>query len=102
MTNFLLKTPAQDFGSDLIARNLQRARDHAIPGYSNYRELCGLSPLTTWNNRPSEIRPEVWVQYQVLYEYPQDIDLFTGGISEYPVPDGVTGRTFNCLKVKYS
>ncbi len=33
-----------------------------------------------------------------LYETPIDIDLFTGGLAEVPVTDGVTGSTFNCLK----
>ena len=37
MTEWLFKEADQDFGSDIIALNVQRGRDHQIQGYSAYR-----------------------------------------------------------------
>jgi peroxidase len=100
LRNFVLRNASStdNFGSDLIARNLQRGRDHGIQGYGEFRKLCGLKALTTWDARPAEVIPDVWTKLSSLYTYPRDIDLFTGGLAEYPVPGGVSGATFNCLK----
>jgi len=105
LRNFLFKPQNQNFGSDLIARNIQRGRDHGLPSYSVYRNLCGLAPLTaSWNNRPAEINQDGWNAVANAYSNipspsnPLQIDLFTGGLVETPVSGGLTGPTFNCLK----
>ncbi len=100
-TNFLLKDPHKNFGADLIARNIQRSRDHAIPNYGVYRTYCGLSPLgNNWNQRPSEFLEETWQKLRSIYSSPEDIELFPGGLSELPLSGAVSGPTFNCLKAK--
>ncbi len=48
VTNFLLKEKSRDHGGDLIARNLQRAREHGLPGYNVYRTICGLPGMTNF------------------------------------------------------
>jgi len=98
MTNFLFKPPNQNFGSDLVARNIQRGRDHGLPGYNAFRSWCGLPTITSFASRPAEVRADAWSRIQSLYATPNDIDLFTGGLIETPVSGGLSGPTFNCLK----
>jgi len=97
MTNFLFKPQNSDFGSDLVARNIQRGRDHGLPPYNTFRSLCGLQTATSWTNKPIEIRADAWARLQGLYASPNDIDLFTGALTETPVANALSGPTFNCL-----
>lgn len=82
MTRSLFATP-NDRGSDLVARNIQRGRDHGLPSYNVFRNLCGLSR--------SNFNPG-------FYNSPDDVDLFVGSLFESPVQGGASGPTFNCLK----
>ncbi len=86
---------------DLAARNLQRGREHGLPGYNAYRRLCGLDPACSWKSRPEEIRSETWSNLEALYGDPDDIDLFTAGLAERPLDGGaIAGPTFTCLMEK--
>lgn len=96
VTNFLV--PDFDLEeSDLLARNIQRSRDHGLPSYNDFREFCGLPRACSWDEPPEEIRPNVWAKLQDIYETTGDIELFPAGIAEVPFDGGVVGRTFNCL-----
>ncbi|KAK0174315.1 hypothetical protein PV327_010941 [Microctonus hyperodae] len=84
-------------GVDLIALNVQRARDHGIPSYNNYRALCNLKRATTFEDLSREMAPEVIMRLKRIYATVDDIDLFPGGMSERPLQGGLVGPTFGCI-----
>jgi peroxidase len=56
---------------DLPAFNIQRARDHGLPPYNHYREMCGLPRVRTWEEFTAEARDPQQVQrLQKLYGDP--------------------------------
>ncbi|TRY69075.1 hypothetical protein TCAL_13287 [Tigriopus californicus] len=87
----------ENFGLDLLALNIQRAREHGVPSYSSYRRKCGLRPLKNWNERPTELDEDYWKSLQDVYNSVEDIDLYVGAIAEKNVQGGVVGPTFACL-----
>ncbi|QQP38454.1 Peroxidasin -like protein [Caligus rogercresseyi] len=96
VTNHLFNRGAA-FGSDLIARNLARGRDHGLPTYGFWRQHCGLSELCEWNRKPKEISRINWRILRTLYASPNDIDLFTAGLAEKSLQGSVLGPTFSCI-----
>jgi peroxidase len=98
VTNHLFEDRKIPFsGIDLIALNVQRARDHGIPSYNNYRALCNLKRAQNWDDLSREIPPEVINRLKRIYPSVDDIDLFPGGMSERPLQGGLVGPTFACI-----
>ncbi|NXT85229.1 PERE peroxidase, partial [Zapornia atra] len=85
-------------GFDLAALNMQRSRDHGLPGYNSWRQFCGLS-------QPSELRALAGVlrnhglarKFMRLYGTPKNIDIWIGALSEPFVPGGRVGPLMACL-----
>ncbi|KAJ0177269.1 hypothetical protein K1T71_007278 [Dendrolimus kikuchii] len=98
VTNHLFEDRRIPFsGIDLIALNIQRARDHGIPSYNNYRALCNLKRASTFEDLAREVPDEVIARFKRIYATVDDIDLFPGGMSERPLQGGLVGPTFACI-----
>lgn len=96
--NHLFQRPGVQFGSDLAAINIQRGRDHGIPPYNQFRVACGLSRLTNFDDLLAVTRdPEFVDRMKRSYRDVNDIDLWPGGIAEWPVDSGIVGPTFACI-----
>lgn len=98
VTNHLFEKPKEPFsGMDLVALNIQRGRDHGIRGYNEYRAICNLTKAKTFQDLSNEISAELITRLEGLYAHVDDIDLFTGGLSESSVHGGLVGPTFACI-----
>merc|ERR1719234_822167 len=82
----LFHEPGKKFGLDLVALNIQRGREHGIPSYNRWREWCGLHPMNTWDDLLGVMANHSVKGYSELYASPEDMDLWTAGISERPLP----------------
>lgn len=91
---------ANAVGQDLASLNIQRGRDHGLPFYNHYRQICGLSKVTSFDDLATEMpQRSVRDKLQALYGHPDNIDLFVGGMAEKPVDGGKVGPTFLCIIV---
>ncbi|KAH0622040.1 hypothetical protein JD844_023951 [Phrynosoma platyrhinos] len=83
---------------DLASLDLQRGRDHGLPGYNDWREFCDLPLLKTERELTETIKNRKVVQnIMELYSSPDNIDVWLGGIVENFLPDARTGPLFACI-----
>ena len=84
-----LFTNRQHRPEDLIARNIQRGRDHGIPGYDKLREACGMTDILG-GKAPEEISAGNWRKLMAMYNNdPSQMDGFTAGLAENAPADGM-------------
>jgi peroxidase len=57
VANHLFQTRNMSWGFDLFAINIQRGRDHGIPPYFKWREICNLSPIADFKDMVGHFRP---------------------------------------------
>nr|XP_035937487.1 thyroid peroxidase isoform X7 [Halichoerus grypus] len=83
---------------DLASINLQRGRDHGLPGYNAWREFCGLPRLETRADlRTAMANASIAGRIMDLYGHPDNIDVWLGGLAEPFLPQARTGPLFACL-----
>jgi len=90
VTNRLFQEPGKDFGLDLAALNIQRGREHGIPSYNAWREWCGFPKIYRFSDLEGIMSNTTVAGYSKYYASPDDIDLWSAGISERPLPGSIS------------
>ncbi|MFH4978018.1 hypothetical protein AB6A40_004727 [Gnathostoma spinigerum] len=88
----------EDVAYDLATINIQRGRDHALPGYVEFRRWCNFTVPETWDDLAIDIPDDtVRSKLKELYGHPANIDLWVGGVSERRLAGALVGPTFSCI-----
>jgi hypothetical protein len=85
----LLFGPPGAGGSDLIARDIQRGRDHGLTDYNSMRAAYGLPRVTSFAQITSDV--QVQQKLQQLYGSVDNIDAFVGALAEDHAPGADVG-----------
>lgn len=68
VTNHLFENKQVPFsGMDLAALNVQRARDHGVPGYNEYRKFCNLTKVKSFDELSKEIPAHIIERLKSIY-----------------------------------
>lgn len=98
-----LKTKSAGQNLDLASLNINRGRDHGLPGYAKYVEYCSGLKLTSFEDLSNKFNWEQEIQNKVasVYDSVEDIDLWIGLLSERvdigSSTDSIAGSTLTCL-----
>ncbi|XP_024429014.3 eosinophil peroxidase [Desmodus rotundus] len=85
-------------GLDLAALNMQRSRDHGIPGYNAWRRFCGLSQPRNLAQLSRVLRnQDLARKFLNMYGTPDNIDIWIGAIAEPLLPGARVGPLLACL-----
>lgn len=98
LENLIIPGPGDGFRGDLAAINMQRGRDHGLPGYIQFSTLCGGPAATGTNfNDLTDIPFAQRIRLEGTYRTVEDIDIFAGILSENILAGSALGRTATCL-----
>ncbi|XP_036925668.1 eosinophil peroxidase [Sturnira hondurensis] len=85
-------------GLDLAALNMQRSRDHGLPGYNAWRRFCGLSQPRNLAQLSRVLRnQDLARKFLNVYGTPANIDIWIGAIAEPLLPGARVGPLLACL-----
>ncbi|KAL4232190.1 hypothetical protein ACF0H5_009765 [Mactra antiquata] len=82
---------------DLAAINIVRGREWGTPSYTKYRELCGQGTASDWDDLSNTHTADEIELLKSVYLVPDDIDIWTGLITETKVGTSLSGPTQSCL-----
>lgn len=91
---------SRSVSQDLASLNIQRGRDHGIPGYTEYRRYCNMTYPRDFDDLKKEIpNREVRELLRKLYGDVRNIDLWPGGMLEEVIEGSKLGPLFMCMIV---
>ena len=112
---FLNRNDNDKAGLDLASINIQRGRDHGLPGYNRFRlvlynvytarnslnhfsrALCGGKSAYKFSDLSNVMTRKQRRSLKSVYKHVDDIDLFVGGLMEKKMPGSMLGQTFTCI-----
>ncbi|XP_007536196.1 lactoperoxidase isoform X1 [Erinaceus europaeus] len=98
LRNKLFQPTHKIHGFDLAAINIQRGRDHGMPGYNSWRGFCGLSQPQTLEELSVVLKNKIVAKKLLgLYKTSSNIDIWIGGAAEPLVGKGRVGPLLACL-----
>ena len=98
--NLIIEGPGNGIFGDLMAINIQRGRDHGLPGYIEYIEACGAKKPLTFAALSHFMPLSQINRLKQVYISTVDIDIFVGAMSESRIPGSQFGFTFTCILLK--
>ncbi|KAK6644324.1 hypothetical protein RUM43_000591 [Polyplax serrata] len=96
VTNFLFRG-SSPMGQDVISLDIQRGRDHGIPGYNAFRKFCNMSATDKFETFSDSVSQVNINKLRSLYSHTDDVDLIAGAISESPKFGSAVGPVFQCI-----
>lgn len=92
--NFLFGPPGAG-GLDLASLNIQRGRDHELSSYNDIRESMGLHRIESFDD--PVFKGDSGARLASVYDSPDDIDAWVGGLSENSHHDSALGETMTLI-----
>jgi len=93
--NQLFGPPTTTSMRDLAAINIQRGRDHGIPGYNAVRVAYGLKMINTWGEFPTTTA--LRAKLAALYSSPDAVDPWIGCVVEDHLPNAEVGPLLHAI-----
>ncbi|XP_034232901.1 peroxidase-like [Thrips palmi] len=72
----------RQWGHNLVAVDIQRGRDHGLPGYVEYRKYVGLPDAEDFDDLSDTLHQKDIDVLKELYEDVEDVDYYVGGLLE--------------------
>ena len=91
LRNFLFTGIPEEKGFDLVALNIQRGRDHALPSYNEIRRLFKLKPVRKF--RQISRNPSVQSALATAYGSVDKVEAWAGMVAEDHVAGASMGKT---------